>query len=118
MKKLLLIILVALVSLYACRPDDSDQIIITEESDEDRPMFTVKLPNGTVYEHFYAEEIAHSLITGKWEHDEDLRVTPASEYQVMLEEDGMIIYDWKRVVASVPYNKIGVLDSVFMKDNE
>lgn len=120
MKKLLLLSIVML-SLFSCNveTEQSDNIIITEESDDDgRPTFNVKLPDGTVHEHFYAEEIAHSLITGTWQTDEDLRLAYASEYQVTLEPDSLYIYDWKRLVAAVPYSKTGVLDSVFMADNQ
>lgn len=115
---------IIMLSLFSCKVEnkiaqESDAIVITEQSDDDgRPTFKVKLPDGTVHEYFYAEEIAHSLITGTWQTDEDLRLAYASEYQVTLEPDSMMIYDWKRLVAAVPYSKTGVLDSIFMKDNE
>jgi hypothetical protein len=111
-------------SVFSCKVEnkmtqESDVIIITEQSDDDgRPTFKVKLPDGTVHEYFYAEEIAHSLITGTWQTDQDLRLAYASEYQVILEPDSMMIYDWKRLVAAVPYSKTGVLDSVFIADNQ
>jgi hypothetical protein len=118
------LMLAMVAGLFSCKVEnkmtqESDAIVIAEESDDDgRPMFTVKLANGKVLEHFYAEEIAHSLITGTWQTNQDLRLAYASEYQVTLEPDSLYIYDWQRLVAAVPYNKIGVLDSVFMKDNE
>lgn len=119
--KYLAVILLSFV-LFSCKVNDvsqeSDNIVITEQSDDDgRPTFTVEV-NGRILEDYYAEEIAHCLITGQWKRDEDLRLAYASEYQVTLEPDSMYIYDWKRLVAAVPYSKIGVLDSVFYKDNE
>jgi hypothetical protein len=123
-KKVFLLSIVMLTTLFSCKVEnkmtqESDSIVITEQSDDDgRPTFNVKLPDGTVYEYFYAEEIAHSLITGTWQTDQDLRLAYASEYQVTLEPDSMMIYDWKRLVAAVPYSKTGVLDSVFMADNQ
>jgi hypothetical protein len=43
---------------------------------------------------------------------------PRAEYQVSLEEDYMVISDYGRIVAEVPWNKTGVLDSIFIADNE
>jgi hypothetical protein len=39
-------------------------------------------------------------------------------YHVTLEDDSIIISDHGRHVASVPYEQIGVLDSIFVADNE
>jgi len=39
-------------------------------------------------------------------------------YQVTLEDSAMVISDHGRHVATVPYEKTGVLDSVFMADNQ
>jgi len=39
-------------------------------------------------------------------------------YQVTLEDSAMVITDHGRHVATVPYEKTGILDSVFMADNE
>jgi hypothetical protein len=39
-------------------------------------------------------------------------------YHVTLEDDSIIISDHGRHVASVPYEQIGVLDSIFVTDNE
>ena len=41
-------------------------------------------------------------------------------YHVILEEDSLVIADCMegRHVASVPYDKIGILDSIFIADNE
>lgn len=42
----------------------------------------------------------------------------AYEYQLTLEEEAIYIYDGDRLVASVPYEQTGILDSVFIADNE
>ena len=39
-------------------------------------------------------------------------------YHITLEDTAMIITDHGRFVASVPYEKTGVLDSIFVDDNE
>lgn len=39
-------------------------------------------------------------------------------YHITLEDTAMIISDHGRFVASVPYDKTGILDSIFIKDNE
>lgn len=122
MKNYLLILLVSTSLFMSCKTEKvhetSDAVVVTEESDEERPMFTVKLPNGTTLEHLYAEEIANGLLTGKWETNEDLKLAYASEYQLFLEPDSLLILDGERKVASVPYKQIGALDSIFIKDNE
>ena len=112
-------IILLMCILYTSCNVPSNSIVITQEDNNDiRPMFTVKLPNGRTYTHFYAEEIAHALVTDKWINNEDLRLSYASEYQVNLEPDSIMIYDYSRKVAAVPYEKAGILDSIFIKDNE
>ncbi len=41
-----------------------------------------------------------------------------SEYQVTLEEKYLLVENCGRLVAEVPYDRIGVLDSIFIDDNE
>ena len=126
MKKLLVIITV--FSLFSCKSSnvhtDDGTVIIKPvakkdyPSDETRQLYIVTLSNGRVYEYMYAEEIANGLITGEWKSDEDLKLAWDSEYQVILEPDSMMIWDGGRKVAAVSYQKTGVLDSIFIKDNE
>ena len=121
MKKILLV-LVVISAVVSCKVgnvnDKPEAIIIEEEHDEERPMFTVKLPNGRVLEHMYAEEIAQGLLDGKWTNDETLALTHDYQYQVLLEQDSLHVTCVDRKVAVVGYNQIGVLDSIFIKDNE
>ena len=122
MKKILLV-LVVISGVVSCKVgtvrNNSNVVIVDEHSDNDgRPMFTVKLANGRVLEHMYAEEIAQGLLDGEWASDEDLTLTHSYSYEVLLEEDSLHIVDKSRVVAVVGYNQIGVLDSIFIKDNE
>jgi hypothetical protein len=115
-KKILLLSIVML-SMFSC-DINNDSILITEESDEERPMFTVEQPNGTRHEHMFAEEIAQGLLDGKWERNEDLTLSQLSEYQLYLEDDSLIIYSFNRKIAAVPYHQTGVLDSIFIADNQ
>lgn len=122
MKKILLV-LVVISGVVSCKVgtvrNNSNVVIVDEHSDNDgRPMFTVKLANGRVLEHMYAEEIAQGLLDGEWVSDEDLTLTHSYTYEVLLEQDSLHIVDKARVVAVVGYNQIGVLDSIFIKDNE
>ena len=122
MKKILLV-LVVISGVVSCKVgtvrNNSNVVIVDEHSDNDgRPMFTVKLANGRVLEHMYAEEIAQGLLDGEWASDEDLTLTHSYTYEVLLEQDSLHIVDKARVVAVVGYNQIGVLDSIFIKDNE
>jgi len=41
-----------------------------------------------------------------------------SQYQVTLEEKYLLVENCGRLVAEVPYDRIGVLDSIFIDDNE
>ena len=121
MKKILLV-LVVISAVVSCKVQtidkESDAVVITEESDEERPMFTVKLATGRVLEHVYAEEIAQGLLDGKWESDEDLTLTHSFSYEVYVEDDSLHILDKTRRVGVVGLNQIRVLDSIFIKDNE
>jgi hypothetical protein len=120
----MLLSIVVILFLSSCKINEnkptqvSDTVITIEESDDEgRPMFTVKLANGTVYEHFYAEEIAQGLLDGQWKNNQDLTITETSEYQLFLEDDSLMIYSFDRLVAAVPYHQTGVLDSIFITDN-
>jgi hypothetical protein len=122
MKKILLVLTV-IIAAVSCKVgtvrNNSNVVIVDEHSDNDgRPMFTVKLTNGRVLEHMYAEEIAQGLLDGEWASDEDLTLTHSYSYEILLEQDSLHIVDKSRVVAVVGYNQIGVLDSIFIKDNE
>lgn len=122
MKKILLVLTVIIAVASSCKVekvnDKQKVIIIEEEHDEERPMFTVKLPSGKVLEHVYAEEIAMGLLDGEWKYDEAMTLVPESCYQVTLEQDSIHIVDRDRPVAVVSYRDIGILDSVFIADNE
>lgn len=122
MKKILLVLTV-IIAAVSCKVgtvrNNSNVVIVDEHSDNDgRPMFTVKLTNGRVLEYMYAEEIAQGLLDGEWASDEDLTLTHSYSYEILLEQDSLHIVDKSRVVAVVGYNQIGVLDSIFIKDNE
>jgi hypothetical protein len=115
---------ILMLSLFSCKVENninqkSNITIISEnDSTDSRPMFTVKLANGTIHDHMFAEEIAQGLLNGKWTRNEDLTITETSEYQLFLEPDSLMIYSFQRKVAAVPYKQTGVLDSIFIKDNE
>jgi hypothetical protein len=47
-----------------------------------------------------------------------MTLVPESCYQVTLEQDSIHIVDRDRPVAVVSYKQIGILDSIFTKDNE
>lgn len=110
------------ITLLSCKVNSTnkkpDAVIVYEESNEGRPMFNVKLANGRVIEHMYAEEIAQGLLSGQWEYNESMVLVPEVSYQVTLEPDSIHIKDRNRMVAAVSYKQIGILDSIFIKDNE
>ena len=124
MKRLFTLVILVTTLMLSCKVQDNNQnkpvaTIVSENTDkEGRPMFTVKLPNGKTIEHMYAEEIAQGLLDGKWIYDEDMTLVPMSCYQVTLDQDSIHIKDRDRMVAVVSYKQIGILDSIFTKDNE
>lgn len=126
-KTLLAFILFALVTggyvLYDTIKYPKGQVVIkqmSELSEDGRRMYYVITEEGQEFDYMYAEEIAQALITDDWDKatNEDLRLFPRYQYQVTLDEDSVTITDFDRHVASVPYNKIGVLEDVFIADNE
>jgi len=118
-----LIMLLVVAAFASCKTSSTPGMkhtIVAEPKQypDDRPMFTVTTENGTVLEHMYAEEIAQSLIQGNWERDEDLALSRVSEYQITLEQDSIVVMDQHRHVATLPWNKIGKLQRVFLEDNQ
>ena len=124
MKKAIPVIVAFIVGYVSCvvvdttTKDRPDAIIVYEGSDEDRPMFTVTLSSGKKLESMYAEEIGQGLIDGKWEFNQDLAIAPISEYQLTLEPDSLAIFNGPRKVAMVHYDQTGLLDSIFIADNQ
>ena len=119
-------VLVSLVSilLFSCVKKECKHtipngiVIVPTEVNDGRQMYNVIFEDEKGVDNLYAEEIANGLLTGNWINNEDWKLANASEYQVFLEPDSLMIWDGERKVAAVPYKQIGVLDSVFYKDNE
>jgi hypothetical protein len=60
---------------YAKTITDANAIkLVFVDSVDGRPVYDVIFPDGKVMDYMYPEEIAHSLIVGKWEYDEDLKI--------------------------------------------
>jgi archaeosine-15-forming tRNA-guanine transglycosylase len=124
---LLAFIVFALVTggyvLYDTIKYPKGQVVIkqmSELSEDGRRMYYVITEEGQEFDYLYAEEIAQALITDNWNKaiNEDLRLFPRYQYQLTLEDDSLIVTDFNRHVASLPYNKIGKLDDVLIADNE
>lgn len=97
---------------FSCSLKEND-VIVTElwDDDEGRPIFNVKA-NGVLYEHFYAEEIANALITGQWKRNQDLVITESSEFQLFMEEDSVVIYDFGRKLGTIANGECNKLDDI------
>jgi len=111
--------LVAIMFVFAsfsCSLKEND-VVITElrDDDEGRPIFNVKI-NNVLYEHFYAEEIANALITGEWKRNQDLVITESSEFQLFMEEDSVVIYDFGRKVGAIANGECNKLDDVLNQE--
>ena len=126
-KTLLAFIVFALVTggyvLYDTIKYPKGQVVIkqmSELSEDGRRMYYVITEEGQEFDYMYAEEIAQALITDDWDKavNEDLRLFPRYQYQLTLEDDSLIVTDFDRHVASLPYNTIGKLDDVLIADNE
>jgi hypothetical protein len=63
-----------------CDAYSSNGIIIKPTGDnEGRPYYSVYMPDGTVHEYMYAEEIARGLTENNWSPDEDLILAYANQ---------------------------------------
>ena len=58
-------------------PTDSIAFYVVDihDTNDGRPLFNVVFPDGKVLERMYAEEIAGSLLQGKWSYNEDLKLS-------------------------------------------
>lgn len=90
---------------------------MSELGEYGKPMFTVTTEEGQTRK-MNAEEIALSLIEDKWVKDDMLKICSLSEYQLILEDDSLVIYDADRFVGAAHYTQTGILDSIFIKDNQ
>lgn len=72
MKTLILFIGMGILSTFGIHKK-SDVVIRKSDLFEGRQTFTV-IVDGKTMEYMYAEEIAMSLKTGKWEYNEDLAI--------------------------------------------
>jgi hypothetical protein len=80
MKYLVIIIISCVLFSFTTVPAPKHQcehkgiLLIPTDTVDGRPVYSVLLDDGTGLDLMYAEEIAHSLVTGKWQYNEDLRV--------------------------------------------
>lgn len=102
---------------FGC-PKPTITVIDMHQDNEGRPLYSIKTDEDQVYTYLYAEEIAQGLLTGNWDGDESLRLFPQYQYQLTLDPDTLVVTDFDRHVASIPYNKLGVLEDILIKDNE
>jgi hypothetical protein len=77
MKKVITVIAVAL-TFAACTNTNEITIKLTGDN-EGRSYYSVYMPNGTVHEYMYAEEIARGLSEDNWSADEDLILSYANQ---------------------------------------
>jgi hypothetical protein len=74
----IVVLTIILSSMNSCKAQAStavkDTVTVTfaGTSEYGTPMYNVKLPNGSTIEYMYAEEIAASIASGKWQYNEDL----------------------------------------------
>jgi len=86
MKQLLIIMLC--IAAYSCTSTKSKPVepmckhntpgaimIIPADTVGGRPTYSVIFDDEKALDFMYAEEIGNSLATGKWEYDEDLKIT-------------------------------------------
>jgi hypothetical protein len=108
-----LVAIMFVFALFSCSLKEQSDVIVTElwDDDEGRPIFNVKA-NGVLYEHFYAEEVANGLITGQWKRNQDLVITESSEFQLFMEEDSIIIYDFGRKLGTIANGECNKLDNI------
>jgi hypothetical protein len=70
-----ILVILCIVGMCAgCSPYVVD-LVNTNESMYGKPLFHVKLSDGTVMEYMYKEEIRECIRTGNWTYNEDLGIT-------------------------------------------
>ena len=63
-----------------CDPYSNNEILIKSTGDnEGRQYYSVYMPDGTIHEYMYAEEIARGLTENNWTADEDLILAYANQ---------------------------------------
>jgi hypothetical protein len=63
-----------------CHAYSNNEIIIKPTGDnEGRQYYSVYMPDGTIHEYMYAEEIARGLTENNWTADEDLILAYANQ---------------------------------------
>jgi hypothetical protein len=115
--KYLVVIMLSFV-LFSCSKSDAKSYVVVNSGvdDENRPLFNVMFANGVIYEKYYAEEIANSLITGQWKRNQDLVITESSEFQLFMEEDSVVIYDFGRKLGTIANGECNKLDDILNQE--
>jgi len=111
--KYLVVIMLSFV-LFSCSKSDGKSYVVVNSGvdDENRPLFNVMFANGYICKDFYAEEVANGLITGQWKRNQDLVITESSEFQLFMEEDSVVIYDFGRKLGTIANGECNKLDNI------
>jgi hypothetical protein len=115
--KYLVVIMLSFV-LFSCSKSDGKSYVVVNSGvdDENRPLFNVMFANGFICKDFYAEEVANGLITGQWKRNQDLVITESSEFQLFMEEDSVVIYDFGRKLGTIANGECNKLDDILNQE--
>lgn len=95
--------------------DDEEYLIYPGETAN---RWNIIFPSGDEYVELKPEQIAVFLKSGEVPEDTTLVVYPQCEYQLTMEDNYILVEDFGRPVAKVPYNKAGDIGKQLLKDNE
>ena len=95
--------------------DDEDYLIYPSDS---TGKWNIIFPSGNEYAELKPEQIAVFLKSGEIPMDTTWVIYPQCQYQLELYEDELIISDFGRLVAELPLNQTGKLETILIKDNE
>lgn len=95
--------------------NDEEYLIYPSDNTD---KWNVIFPSGDEYVELKPEQIALFLKSGEIPKDTTWVIYPQCEYQLTMEDDYILIEDFGRPVAKVPYAKTGDIGKILIKENE
>jgi len=85
---------------------------------ENDGKWNIIFPSDDLYINLKPEQIAVFLKSGEIPEDTTWVVYPQCEYQLTMEDNYILLEDFGRPVAKIPYEKAGDIGKELLKDNE
>jgi hypothetical protein len=96
----------------------NDEEYVISPSKNDNSKWDIIFPSGDEYVDLKPEQLAVFLKSGEIPSDTTWVIYPQCEYQLTMEDHYILIEDFGRPVAKVPYEKAGDIGKTLLKENE